>query len=689
MKHTTSFFISLLALVLGLSSSEVSAQAYNDLVTYPGRPNYGALKFSSPQSWFNHLMLWQHLRDDQRSEELQQAYGSKASMEAYVASVRQKMRQLAGDLPERGTLQSRVVGTIEGDGFRVEKIIFQSHSHHYVTAHLYLPNEPHAKRLPACVEMCGHGLQGKGSGSGTAVQMALHGIAVLVVDPIGQGEMQQLIDETGRNKTRGVTTAHTLLNPVYNLLGSSLEAQITFDNSRAIDYLCSRRDIDPKRIGCYGFSGGGTEAMYLLALDDRVQAASVGLFFSDRTRTLELQGPSDGCQWIPGEGALGINLADMALCMAPRPFLVLDGLFDYVDHYGALAGMREVQRAYDVLGVPERVEQYYSADGHACPPDAMEHLVGWFRRWLCKDNALTKIDAVRFMGKDMLCTQKGQVNLEFEDAENTMQYAVRRYDELAHQRQAFCAQPIAEVRQQICSILGIDASVLSLEPLPASLSGSALAQSVVSTGRTHGRGYEEYRFQLNREGEMPVAVVVRIPDGATPESPIELHLHEQGKAWYLGDLDKSDMTSNGNILIAADVRGVGEMEDPYIYNLTKYWNREWRCAVVALHEGRPLVGQRVVDVLTLVDFCSNNPLLGGRPLHVVGDGLFGPVLMHAAVLDPRIQKVALTRTLKSWKEYLTNPLQHDMQSNVIQGVLQYYDLPDLIRLAEGRVRVAD
>jgi len=293
------------------------------------------------------------------------------------------------------------------------------------------------------------------------------------------------------------------------------------------------------------------------------------------------------------------------------------------------------------------------------------------------------------MGKDMLCTQTGQVNLEFEDAESTVQYAVRRYDELAPQRQAFCAQPIGEVRLQLCDILGIDASVLNLEPLPASLSGSKLAQSVVSTGRTHGRGYEEYRFQLNREGEMPVAVVVRIPDGATPESPIELHLHEQGKAWYLGDLDKLDMTSNGNILIAADVRGVGEMEDPYIYNLTKYWNREWRCAVIALHEGRPLVGQRVVDVLTLMDFCTNHSLLKGHPVQVVGDGLFGPVLMHAALLDERIRKVTLTRTLKTWKDYLENPLQRDMQSNVIEGVLQHYDLPDLIRLSGGRVRVVD
>ena len=682
--------VALVLVLIGcILATDLRAQAYNDLVTYPGRPNYGALKFSSPQSWFNYLMLWQHQRDEQRSEELLQAYASKADMEAYIATVRQKMRQLAGNFPERGDLHSRVVGMVEGDGFVVEKIVFESHPHHYVTAHLYLPVGSKTRKFPACVEMCGHGLQGKGNGSGTAVQMARNGIAVFVVDPIGQGEMQQLIDVTGRNLTRGVTTEHTLLAPAYNLLGTSLEAQIFWDNSRAVDYLCTRKDIDAKHIGCYGFSGGGTEASYLLALDDRIQAASVGLFFSDRTRTLELQGPSDGCQWIPGEGALGINHADMALCMAPRPFQVLDGLFDFVDHYGALKGMKEVQRAYDVLGASECVEQYYAADGHACPPDAMEHLVGWMKRWLCGDASLPHIDEVSFRGKDMLCTSAGQVNLEFADAESTMQYAVRRYDELAKQREAFCAQPIEEIQKQMCSLLGLDERVLGQEPLPATLPGSALAKSVVPSGRTHGRDFEEYRFQLNREGEMPVAVVVRIPDCATAESPIELHLHERGKAWYLGDMEKLDMTSNGNIIVAADVRGVGEMEDPYIYNLTKYWNREWRCAVVALHEGRPLVGQRVMDVLTLVDFCSNNPLLRGRPLHMVGDGLFGPVLMHAAVLDPRIQKVTLTHTLKSWKEYLSNPLQYDMQTNVIQGVLQYYDLPDLVRLAEGRVRVVD
>lgn len=679
--------LSLLLIQGSLLVNSASAQVYNNQPTYPGRPNFGALKFSQPSAWFSHLMLQQHLRDDQREVELQQAMTSKKGMQAYIRSVQEKMKQLAGDFPERTDTEGRVSGTVMGEGFKVEKIIFKSRPGHYVTAHLYLPLQ--GQKHPVCIEMCGHGLNGKGSGSGTAIQMARNGIAVLVTDPIGQGEMQQLIDENGKNKTRGVTTAHTLLAPMYNLLGSSLEAQMYWDNSRAIDYLATRPDIDAKKVGCYGFSGGGTEASYLLALDDRIQAAAVGLFFSDRTRTLEIQGPSDGCQWIPGEGAMGINHADMALCMAPRPFLVLDGLFDFVDHYGALKGMKELQQAYQVLGAEEKVDQYYCADGHACPPDAMEHLVGWMKRWLQGSTDQPHIDEVNWRGKDMLCTQKGQVNLEFADAKNSMQDAVSQYEALAKQRQAFVAQPLEKVKLGICKALGLDESILSQNPLPETLPGSALAKRVVPSGRTHGKDFEEYRFQLNREDEMPVAVVVRIPDSATPQSPIELHLCEQGKAWYLNDLEKRDMTSDGTILVAADVRGVGEMEDPYIYNLTKYWNREWRCAVVALHEGRPLLAQRVVDVHTLLDFCSNNELLRGHAIHAVGDGLYGPVLMHSAVLDERLQKVVLTHTLKTWKDYLENPLQHDMYSNVVQGVLKYYDLPDLVRLAGGRVKIAD
>ena len=113
-----------------------------------------------------------------------------------------RLRKIIGEFPAKTPLNGKVTGTVNGEGFKVEKIIFESLPGRYVTAHLYLP-ENSSKPVPACIEMCGHGLNGKGTGSALAVRMALNGIAVMVVDPIAQGERLQLMDEKGRALTRG------------------------------------------------------------------------------------------------------------------------------------------------------------------------------------------------------------------------------------------------------------------------------------------------------------------------------------------------------------------------------------------------------------------------------------------------------------------------------------------------------
>lgn len=112
------------------------------------------------------------------------------------------------------------------------------------------------------------------------------------------------------------------------MLGTSLAAQEYWDNHRALDYLLTRKDIDPERIGVYGSSGGGTQTAYYIGLDPRVKVAAICSFFSTRERTMELQGPSDGCQHIPYEGREQLEVPDFALMMAPRPLLILSGKYD-------------------------------------------------------------------------------------------------------------------------------------------------------------------------------------------------------------------------------------------------------------------------------------------------------------------------------------------------------------------------
>ncbi|MBR1464573.1 MAG: acetylxylan esterase [Prevotella sp.] len=651
--------------------------------------NWRALRFNQSNAFYSYLMEDMHRCYWQRQQELQQAVKSKTALQRYIADARQRMQQVIGELPERTPLQAQVTGTIQMEGFRVEKIVFQSTPGRYVTAHLYLSDGIKAP-VPACIDMCGHGTTGKGRGSLLPARMALNGIAVMVVDPIAQGERLQLIDRQGNDLTRGVTTEHTLLNPAFELLGSSLAAQEFFDNSRAIDYLVSRPDIDAGHIGCYGFSGGGTQCAYLTALDRRVKASCVGLFFSSRERTIEKDGASDGCQQASGEGRARIEIADMALMNADRegkdfllrPFLILDGKYDFVDHWGALRGFDELKQCYELQGIGDRLDQYYAEDGHAMPEDIQQRMLSFFHKWLANGSTppaamLTSPSpsVLTPMFNDFLCTARGQVNLQYPDAKSTMQLTAEKMDRQKPAREQFCKANLKDIRRQLMQLLGIQQFNDRIEIIP--------------TGKSPGRGYEEYRFQVNCEGEMPVACVVLVPETATSESAVEIHLHQNGKAWYLNDLMRRDFSTDGTIIVAADVRGVGEMEDPYLYNLTKYWNREYRCAAAALHIDRPLIGQRVCDVRTLLNFCNAHELLNGRPLRIVADGLFGPVVMHAAVLDERIQGASLTATLKTWRSYVESPMQRDMLSNVVPGALQYYDLPDLLTLCKGRVRITD
>ena len=105
-----------------------------------------------------------------------------------------------------------------------------------------------------------------------------------------------------------------------------------------------------------------------------------------------------------------------------------------------------------------------------------------------------------------------------------------------------------------------------------------------------------------------------------------------------------------------------ETTDPAFYTDAKYWNREYRNAMISMHIGRPIMGQRVVDILTLLDFCSEHEFLKGHSVKVFANGIYGPAAIHAAYLDERINSVEITHSVKTWKEYIeseyfTHPCQ--------------------------------
>ena len=126
---------------------------------------------------------------------------------------------------------------------------------------------------------------------------------------------------TGSSATRSICSA------------TSLARYRIWDGIRGLDYLTSRPEVDPKRIGCVGNSGGGTLTAYIAALDPRVSVAAIGCFITTlrlRMGSRIQQDPdADPEQDLFGFLSEGIDHAGLLAMIAPRPTLLATARLDF------------------------------------------------------------------------------------------------------------------------------------------------------------------------------------------------------------------------------------------------------------------------------------------------------------------------------------------------------------------------
>jgi cephalosporin-C deacetylase-like acetyl esterase len=451
--------------------------------------NAAALPWKNNTAYNSYLMRTVHQQYADRLTEVAEAVTSKKAMLRYQQTRRARYRSILGDFPAKTALNAHVVGTSPQRGFRVERIVFESTPHRYVTANLYLPEGKGP--FPVALSLAGHGMSGKAGDQRVGTLFAQHGIALFAVDPLGQGERLELTDRSGNPLTRGATTEHTLLNAGANLVGTSVAAYEYWDNTRAIDYLEARPELDKNNIACIGSSGGGTQTTYLIALDERIKAAVVCSYVSRRERVLELSGPSDGCQHIPYEGREHLEISDFLTLFAPKPLLIMAGYYDFVDYWGATQAYDELKKVYHVFGADKQVSLFSAESGHGMPQPKREAAITWFRTWLAhnptpvQEGPFTPIPE-----KELLCTTTGQLTTAYPDAVSLPAYTAALSQRYAAQRTAFLKQDNASVNKQVLALLGIT--------MPQAKT------RVEATGSLAARTYSLSKYQLLRTGQMPV-----------------------------------------------------------------------------------------------------------------------------------------------------------------------------------------
>ncbi len=570
--------------------------------------------------------------------------------------------QAIGDLPEKTPLNASVVGTDVREGYRVERVIYQSRPEHHVTALFYLPEG--TPPFPAVLMPCGHDVNGKAAEAYQrgCILLAKNGIAALCYDPIGQAERRQLLDGDGKPAGQGNTTEHTMIGIGALLVGRSTAGYRVWDGIRGLDYLASRPEVDPARLGCTGCSGGGTLTSYIMALDERVAVAAPSCYITSLERLFATLGPQDAEQNITGQVAFGMEHADYLGLRAPRPTLILASSRDFFDQQGTWTSFREAKRTFGLLGLPERVDIIEANESHGYTRPHREAMVRWMRRWMLgKDEATVEGDQAIAKEADLLCTRSGQVLADLH-GKSAFDLNAEREGELSRRR-----SEAGKTRDRAALLADVRRLIALPEPIKP-----ALAES--RGGKTPWGGGTVLKGVFTTEPGIKVPARLFAPANADRATPLTVVVGYDVTEAVGPNGPVEGLLAKGERVLVADLRGMGETSPeagrsgPLGVGVQE--------AFLSLHLGRPLLGQRVGDLLSVLAAINLNDEAPGG-ISLLGHGTAGPIALHAAVLDPKIKALTLDGSITSWSEVVRTPLTKDQLTNVVPGALASYDLPDL------------
>ncbi len=586
-----------------------------------------------------------------------------ADAKARKAQVRERLIRSLGGLPERTPLNARVTGIIQADGYRIEKIVFESQPRFFVTANLYVPTRGTGP-FPAILFPLGHedGAKAHAAWQQVLVTMARKGYVCLAWDTLGQGERVQLYDEDFEtSKVVRSTTEHTILGTQTLLSGDPLARYTIWDGMRALDYLVSRSEVDAKRIGCTGNSGGGTHTAYLSALDDRIQVAAPSCFITSWRRILGTIGPQDAEQCIPPGLAEGLDHADFIHAFAPKPYMILSAVRDFFSITGARETYAEARQIYGLLGEPAKIAMTEADDGHGYSHPRRVAAYRWFDKWLKGVEEETSDEPVTpRLEEELYATKTGQVQTAFR-GETVFSL------NLARARSFRRGTPTPDLVKRL---IGYEAGA----GLPA----------VKSFGELQRTGYriEKMTFASDMGIEIPAALY--LPAGPSTRRAAVVSVDGRGKA--AAGADAESLVKQGLIVFSIDARGFGETRatrDDNGSDWPRYFG-DFESAMTAMLTGSTLTGGRVRDIMRAVDLLAARPDVDPARIYGAARDGAGSALLHAAAIDPRLRRIALERALESYLSVAEHRIHRNVFEQVVPGVLRHYDLPDLARMLGTR-----
>ncbi len=591
---------------------------------------------------------------------------SAASIHVYQQWARETFWEMIGGKVEVTPLSRRTLGSLERPGYRVEKVLYESRPNFHIPGNLYLPTTG-TPPYPGVLFQMGHSPNGKAAATyqRCCQGLAQLGFIVLGFDPMGQGERAYYPREDGyMTRLDSVDEEHSRPGRQMLLLGDTATRLQLWDAVRSLDLLAEHPLVDPDRLASTGQSGGATLTMLLAAVDDRLQVAAVSCGNTENYACADFNAPGstdDAEQNLLGGALRSFDRWDLLYPFAPKPLLILVSARDWFGTYSSrylTSGWEEYRKlegVYSTLESGDRIRWIDSPLPHNLSYDFRLEIYRWMLRWLAgRDSDLREEPPTRIEDDQTLwVSTSGNVVREF-DGETPFSLNLKNLSAVTQ------GTGPADLR----GLLGIEPQV---DPAPR----------FRRMGSRPSKGLQIEAVEVQSAPSVWAPAWLFLPPGKSEKVLVILEPFGRSVRWREDDLYQQ-LAAAGTAVCAPDLRWTGDLRPQYSEGARNHasWHQDeeaWTWGSLIL--GRPLLGQRVTDLLAVLSALRLYPQTSDLRITVAArDHVTVPALISAA-LDPQVSTLLLSSGLLSFRSIVESEDYRHPFGNFATGILRYTDLP--------------
>jgi hypothetical protein len=592
---------------------------------------------------------------------------SMEKVKSYIDEVKSAFHKSLGELPRSTASRVEITKTLDQGTYLIDNVFIESLPDLYISANFYYPKNCMEPR-PAVLLLCGHAPEGKANVTYVSfcVEAVSNGFCVLVIDPLGQGDRKVKNLKIGANETfLDPVDAHCLIDQRLSLMGEQAVQYMMWDNVRGLDYLLSRREVDPDRVAASGNSGGGTMSAFMGAFDDRIKAVAPSCYITELYALIRRILAQDCEQCLPNFMKYGLDLSDLVTAAAPKPYFIGTALVDFFPIDGTRDAYVEAKKMYRLLGKEDNLDIYTASQGHGFWFDirakALQFLCTHFNVEFIENKA---IDYEQIPTEEqLLCAPKGEQSPYTETTIEDIIVSKAAAKFLAGNKEPL---PQDVVRERVMNVLKID-----LDLLNASLIETKFLNDLSS-------GVTAVEVTFFSEHHMKISGILYENKGKSKDSVLVL----------VGDhekMDREQLLGNYSAVFCVEPRGIGKgsVNKQSSFGI---FDVDMATCYNAQMQGRTMQGMRVMDVIAAVQilkamdgYSAANIILYGKEEHAL-------TALYTAIITP-IQDIWLENLLDSFKSIVNNKAHHWDPAVFALGLLNNFDVNDLVSaISPGNLR---